>query len=573
MAPRQGFREQMARRRFLRLSAGGAVAFPLLLEACSPAPTSAPGAINASATTTAGGPPVAATRARGRVTLPTYVAFQGPKPDLPATAEGVSAGFFHFPPKDQLVQSVKDTPGTGGDINAFTVTYNPPGPALESNPAWQEINKRLGARLNINAVPFADFIVKFNTILSSGDLPDIIYYHPSVNLANLTDWLKSSCADLTPYLSGDAVKDYPNLANLPPSNAKTFTVYNDGIYGVHNPKGSVFALGMFVHQEMLDGLGVAQIKNSDDFKRVATQLTNASAGRYALGGSSTGGPLGFFAQMFRAPNVWKYENGHLTRDIETEEYKEAVAYTRDLIAGGMVYPDVPSTSLNGAKPLFVNGTFAALYDGFPAFIAYYDMFQVDPSYKLRTIRPFAFDGGQPVYYTGNSGVGPVFFKKASPDRIKELLRVLNFLAAPFGTTEYLLNMFGVEGTDFTYSSEGDPTLTDQGKADTLVQWTYVMRAPDALYHPGAPDYAQVWHDEEVAHLSTAVDDPTTPYTPLSPSYGKQNGPLTQMLLDRSTDILWGRAPVSSWDQVVQDWRSQGGDAIRSELEQVMGGNA
>jgi len=25
--------------------------------------------------------------------------------------------------------------------------------------------------------------------------------------------------------------------------------------------------------------------------------------------------------------------------------------------------------------------------------------------------------------------------------------------------------------------------------------------------------------------------------------------------------------------VVQDWRSQGGDAIRSELEQVMGGNA
>ena len=54
---------------------------------------------------------------------------------------------------------------------------------------------------------------------------------------------------------------------------------------------------------------------------------------------------------------------------------------------------------------------------------------------------------------------------------------------------------------------------------------------------------------------------------------KRNGPLSQMLLDRSTDILWGRAPVSAWDQVLQDWRGQGGDAIRNELEHVMGGNA
>ena len=167
----------------------------------------------------------------------------------------------------------------------------------------------------------------------------------------------------------------------------------------------------------------------------------------------------------------------------------------------------------------------------------------------------------------------MFLKKADSERIKEVLRVLNFLAAPFGTTEYLLNMYGVEGTDFTYSQAGDPILTDQGKADTLVQWTYVMRAPDALYHPAAPDYAQVWHDEEVAHLSVAVDDPTAQYTPLSATYGKRNGPLSQMLSDRSTDILWGRAPVSSWDQVVKDWRDQGGDAIRHELEEVMGTSA
>ncbi|MBV9895816.1 MAG: hypothetical protein JO020_16750, partial [Chloroflexi bacterium] len=299
------FPGSVTRRTFLRATAGGALGLPLLLQACAPTPTPA-------ATTTA------PTGTGGRVALPAYVPFAGPTPDLPGTPDGVSAGYFKFP-KDHLVQSVADTPGRGGEISAFTVTYNPPGPALEANAAWQEINRRLGANLTINAVAFADFIVKFNTLLSSGDLPDIVYYHPSVNLANLTDWLKSSCADLTPYLSGDAVKDYPNLANLPPANSKLFTVYNGGIYGIHNPKGSVFALGMFVHQELLDQVGASQIKNSDDFKRVATQLTNASAGRYALGGSNIGGPLGFIAQMFRAPNIWRYEGGKLTRDIETDE--------------------------------------------------------------------------------------------------------------------------------------------------------------------------------------------------------------------------------------------------------------
>ena len=48
------------------------------------------------------------------------------------------------------------------------------------------------------------------------DLPDIIAAVIfSTTMPNIGDFLNSACADLTPYLSGDAVKDYPNLANLP----------------------------------------------------------------------------------------------------------------------------------------------------------------------------------------------------------------------------------------------------------------------------------------------------------------------------------------------------------------------
>jgi hypothetical protein len=33
-------------------------------------------------------------------------------------------------------------------------------------------------------------------------------------MPNIGDFLNSVCVDLTPYLSGDAIKEYPNLANL-----------------------------------------------------------------------------------------------------------------------------------------------------------------------------------------------------------------------------------------------------------------------------------------------------------------------------------------------------------------------
>ena len=40
---------------------------------------------------------------------------------------------------------------------------------------------------------------------------------------NAAEFLDSQCADLTPYLSGDAVKEYPNLAAIP-----TFAWKNSG---------------------------------------------------------------------------------------------------------------------------------------------------------------------------------------------------------------------------------------------------------------------------------------------------------------------------------------------------------
>src|SRR5437764_14223295 len=97
-----------SRRDLLRVSVGGAV---LLMQAC--APPAPPAAQNAPA-----GTPRAAAPAAERIKLPTYVAFQGPKPDFPGTPEGVPPAYTMYP-KD-LIKTVGQPPGKGGDVSIMT---------------------------------------------------------------------------------------------------------------------------------------------------------------------------------------------------------------------------------------------------------------------------------------------------------------------------------------------------------------------------------------------------------------------------------------------------------------------
>ena len=71
------------------------------------------------------------------------------------------------------------------------------------------------------------------------------------NIENLAEFLKAKCADLTPYLSGDAIKDYPNLANIPTS-AWRVPIYGNAIYGIPNMIANRLNMGLYVHQEVMD---------------------------------------------------------------------------------------------------------------------------------------------------------------------------------------------------------------------------------------------------------------------------------------------------------------------------------
>jgi putative aldouronate transport system substrate-binding protein len=507
-----------------------------------------------------------------RVKAPTYVAIQdGPKPDLPGRPDGVDAGYFSFP--RALFKSVKEAPGKGEEVSLMTNLIQGAVVALEQNAAWQAVNKDMGLTVRQRLYGSGDYRAGLNTTIAGGELPDTLYNNPTNYISNLPAFLQAQCADLTPYIGGDAVKDYPNLANIP-SPCWAETVFNGALYAVPVPRAP-FLNGLLVRQDLVDQAQVGAPKSADDFKKLLIAVTRPQQNRFGLAAASPPafglGSQAPLLMIFGAPNNWALDSsGKLVKDFETEGFRAAVGFARELWAAGVYHPDTRtlngttlSTALRGGQTVVASHSFGALIAQWPILAA------ENPTARLRVIHPFSADGTtKPIYHTGPSNFGMSFIKKGSADRVKLLLRVLNYIASPFGSQEWALLNYGVEGTHYSRDAQGIPTLTEKGRTEVVSTWKYITNNPQVLFSPNrSQEYATDIQEDEKAMADVAVADPTLGL--FSPTYSAQRVVLDQAMSDGVADIVVGRGQLSELDAVLGAWRSNGGDKARSEYQEAI----
>jgi putative aldouronate transport system substrate-binding protein len=505
--------------------------------------------------------------------LPNFYPANLAPPDIPAHPKGGAPGYINFP--KNLVKSVKQTPAKGGEVSSMTLWSSGGFPTpMERNSGWQQLNKELGTSLKVNLVLQADYAAKWGTVTAGGDLPDLMYVSVVPVLPNVAAFVNASCAELSSYLGGDAVKDYPNLANLP-SAAWNVCMIDGKLWGVPVCR-TIAGWPAYIQTSLLEKLGMAgpYPTNADDFKAYCKALTNPAQGRWAMGVSNdnTTGPysMSWFSGIFRAPNNWRLgSNGGLVKDIETEEYKAALIYLRELVQLGYISPDVKSNT-DMQNDLFASKIVmrANFWNGYAASYVYRG-FPLKQTY--RTLPPFGFDGKAGTNLLSPGNFGWTVIRKGSPERIKELLRVLDYLAAPAGSEEYMVTKFGVKGQDWDYDAKGIPQLTPQGNANMSgtpsVAWDRLCASPLFLFSPVDPDFAKYASAEEAKLIDAGVTDPTQGY--YSPTDARKGSQLSRLIFDEVSGIAAGRKPVSDLDQLIKDWTAQGGDQMRAEYEKAI----
>ncbi|MFE6038635.1 sugar ABC transporter substrate-binding protein [Streptomyces sp. NPDC056452] len=497
---------------------------------------------------------------------PTYTPQpDAPKPDLAPSDKGVQPAFFSYP--EELKQSVAEKPGDGSKVKVWTITWGAPPTAKAKHKLWQALNKELGVDLDLVVIPAMESQQKFATLVAGGELPDIMCV--SANLPNPTELIAAKCQDLTEFLSGDAVKAYPNLAAVPTYAWKAAGRIGGRIYRIPVERARIgHSLSANMERLKQAGIWVPEIGGIavDDFTKGLQQLS----GRKQWGMGVAGlGAFGFNSIMpaFGSPNAWSVKDGQFNSSIETDEFragleqlakwKQAGVYRADPLSHdaslGIDFQTGITATVSRANVDFT-GNAVAIKDGF----------------TLETVRPFKpSNGARPGHWFSPGADYTTVLKKASKDRVKLLLRVLDYMAAPFGTKEYELLTYGVEGTHFERSADGSPALNEMAlngdNKDTL-GIAFMACSQQVLFLPAsvpaAADLVERRHAFQTEIAEVGIADPSVGL--LSKTMNAKLNELQLLREDAMKAIIMGRKPLSSWDATIKDWKAKGGDQAADE---------
>lgn len=494
-----------------------------------------------------------------RVRLPDYVPYKGTVADLASTEDGVLAGYLKHPADPESIYP--DKPFPGGNVTALVQSTGVFPPPLERNPYWQALNDRLGASLQLTMASAADFPNKRAAVLAGGDLPDFVEITPMPELPRL---LEAEFENLSEHLSGDAINDYRSLANIPTQSWRN-AVYNGGIYGIPIHRG-VAGTAMLVRDDVRQKRGLDQeITSGADFLELCRALTDARNNKWAT--TSPLSVLLFFQEMLGAPNVWRNDGGKFTHTYETDETKKAIELVTGMWKEGLFYPDSFASPRRPIE-LIGTGTVSLINYGYSTWHAILlDYLPGNPQLNIGAIPPPKHDGGGLARKFLDSGIFSITaIKKSDPARVKNLLKLADWLAAPFGTEENLFKEYGLPGRD--YSLQGsDPVPTSTGKTEVRVPVSLISNRSLVLYEPGVPDAVRKQHKYQETIIPTGQPYPTVGL--YSDTHIRKGATLEKSMQDLIADLIQGRKPLSSWDEGVADWRKNGGDAMRTEYERAL----
>ncbi|MEU6527206.1 extracellular solute-binding protein [Streptomyces sp. NPDC046924] len=501
--------------------------------------------------------------------LPAYVASDVVTPDIPSR-NGSAVGFTGKLDLAGLKTSVPEKLGKGGKITVMSPFWG--SPPKGGNAYYRAMNDLIGVDVAWQNQDGNTYDQKLGAVLASSEVPDVVVV-PGWNMTGkIPSAVIGKFADLGPYLSGDAVKDYPNLAAIP-TDAWQRSIFGGKLRGLPMPSSYVTGIVPLYRRDIFEKEGYEVPRSCDEFMALAKDATNARAKRWAC--------LDMKWTAFNAFGVlsgeekslgWNQVDGKLIHRMETDEYLEALEWTRKLFAAGVVHPDAELGKSNAADPgpKFAAGEFLIYnQDSSQWWSRTAEQAVQNPEFKIWGMDVFGHDGGDPTLWAKNpAGIFAFVNKKASKAVIRDVLAVANVTAAPYGTKEHMLTNYGVEGTHYTVE-DGVPTKTDQGNIDVMNAYVMIASPAATIAHPDFP---------EVAKGQVEWQQRMGAFTRKSAFYGMQItepsrwANLSNDFEQLEDDVIRGRKKIGDMQQAVSDWKSKGGDKLRDWYQKILDEN-
>ena len=493
---------------------------------------------------------------------------------------GVGPAFDTYPRPP--FKSVATTPITSGKpVTTFEILFPAPPPQVGQNQWWQEFNQRLGAEIKPTLAAFQSYGEKLQTVIASGNIPDLTFIEPGQRAGGVVRTLQEGAfTDLTDILAGDGIKAYPNLAQVPTYAWKNSAI-EGSIYGVPRPVTLLMSDASTLYRlDWAKKLGYPDPpKNADELTELMTAFAKGDPNGNKKGDTWAHGGLypRWFHMMYRVPNLWRLNpGGTLTYWIETDEVEQSLTYLNKLWKAGAFHPDAPTIAWTpknddlflgnkiGMTTGSVNNHFGATGNLSGNFRA------ANPGAELGHLLPMGFDGAKPGVWQqpGYFGIYAIPAKVGKDQkRLAELLRVLDYTGAPFGSEEFLFMNYGDEGKHYTFDSSGNP-LRKSGSVANQLNLNYFNEPVESVnFYPGVPGDSVA--GQKFLEQAAESWSPSPCQGLVSDTDIRESEQIRQIEDDYQFGIITGRRPLSDLNKWRSEWKKAGGDKIRSEYQESL----
>ncbi|OYN88746.1 extracellular solute-binding protein [Parenemella sanctibonifatiensis] len=476
---------------------------------------------------------------------PTYTKLEGTTPDVEADVElGLPEAYWTFP-----------DPAPSRDILplpeiatiSFLTQGNAPPAARGNNQRWDDLEKATGAQWDITFGSFVDYDAVFQTRVASGDLPDFVQVVP---VSRFGDLLESQFEDLTEYLAGDAAAEYPALAAMRP-DAWDVGIINGALRAIPRPRTAATGRCCRTSAANLEAIGLdpmVEPANYEELYDIFTELTGN--GKFAMGSDPVEWLLNLVLEGVGAPNVWRVEDdGSFTHANETEEMVAALEWVKKVWDAGLLHPN------SFIEPQNNNVWWKAEQTTFyhEGAITRVNLTEEGADRGTGFLVNPKFDGGGPAAkHTGPGAYyAPIAISKQdSPDRVRELLRVADALASPYGTAEFLRLQYGIEGRHYTLEDGAIKTDSDMSKQEPLMT-NYLGMQGSAVF-TGPQKSGEMTLDFARKIMADKMPNPAEN---IFNEEDLNSIAAERQLTDLKADIIQGRQPMSAWEGGVKRFSS------------------
>jgi len=580
--------KSLSRRQFLQLS--GTVGVVALLAACAPA-----GAPAAPANTNAG----AATSGAALKSDQLPALLGADMPGSPTHAKGWTTMLPDLPAGSPSKEPIKISVSRRVDAQ----TKFAQGDSLENNPWSRMIKKLFGVEFTV-AWTWAttdEGNSKYNLALSSGDMPDYMETVPLNIFVQMVeaDALEDITGAWDKYASERWKKAFADYGDLP----WTWSKVNGKIYGL--PRVEDLAHNdtiLWYRADWLEKLNLKPPTTLDELHDVAVAIVKANIGKGAPGTT-----LGLLANKDYAhtwygsldpiwgaygliPDHWSKEGDGLMFDGIRPAMKEPLALLNQWYKDGIFRKDFFTLQTSDCIQDLAASQVGLHFT--PSWGANLDTVKNDPETRWAfTNIPTGPNGKKGKHTENNFRDSPFAFRKGAQN-IDKVFEITNWMIDL--TEDFPRRFHGWEGSNYEWKGDevqwtsigwsawaigpigtrgsgmADPRSIGNGIKYRHDEWGKVpAEKRDAMMNLMLQDptgVQQVSDDSRLAILDNAKDGMMTAFQSLpTPTMVEKSVDLQKLMDENIISMIVGEKPLSAFDDMVTQWKAQGGDQITKEV--------